>query len=220
MPRRLNPSFPTVRIQVSTKSGETVEEMTATTVLVRGGKIRRHKLELGKTTDLFFLQMPEGRHPLFISAPGFFERVEVVDFVHGVNPLLEISLEPARSPSFRPFNKLSERVRSIFTTSAKALGAGSAEGFYRRVGHVKKAAALNILAKMAHTPVDTKQSQRVLDYLSHVYEFRRDRMYVALKTGWESLEGHPQRSAGRPVSFPPGVGGPAQGLSLRQLQDG
>lgn len=182
MPRRLNPRLATVTLEVKAKTGETLEEVKASTALIRNGGIRRESLKLKKETHVFLWQMPEGRYPLFLSAPDFYEKALFVNFTKGVNPLLRIILEPVHTPQFLRFQQLSARLRTLFSRSVRRQGDGSSGAdVYAGLGHVKRAAALNILAKMANTKVTNTARHAVIDAVDHIYEFRRDRIYVELQ---------------------------------------
>ncbi|MDA2912516.1 hypothetical protein MYX77_00900 [Acidobacteriia bacterium AH_259_A11_L15] len=177
---KLDPKLATVRIAVKAKSGEKLEKIKATTAVVRQGWIRRKGLKFKKGTDFFFWQMPPGRHPLFLSAIDFYEKALFVDFVKGVNPLVIIILEPSHSASFRSFQKLSKQVRAIFDRSAQRTGGGSGEELYEALGSGRKAAALNILAKMQDTQFSVNSGATVIGAVDHIYKFQRDRIYVVV----------------------------------------
>ena len=177
---KLDPKLATVRIEVTTSSGEKLEMITAATAVVRQGKLRRIPLKLQTGTTFFFWQMPPGRSSLFVSAVDFYEAALFVDFVKGVNPLVPVVLTPVHYPSFPSFQELSLPVRAVFEKSAAATGAASGAGLFEHLSQDRKAAALNILAKMADTRAVAGGGPSVLDAVDHIYEFRRDRIHVGL----------------------------------------
>lgn len=177
---KLNPKLATVRVAATTKSGEKLDEIKASTAVIRRGRIRPKSLKLKKDTDFFFWQMPAGRYPLFVSAADFYEKALFVDFVKGVNKLVPVILEPIHDPVFRSFGKLSKRVRTVLENSAPALGVDSGPNLYDGLGRGRKAAALNILAKMADTPVPGNGGRAVAEAVEHIYEFRQNRIHAVL----------------------------------------
>ncbi|MCI0723264.1 MAG: hypothetical protein L0338_30525, partial [Acidobacteria bacterium] len=177
---KLDPKLATVRIEVTAGSGETPEDISAGTALIRQGKLQRTPLKLQKGTISFFWQMQPGRYPLFVSAEDFHEEAIFVDFVKGVTPLVHVLLTPVHNPRFPAFQELSQKVRTVFENSASVTGAASGAGLFEQLSRDRKAAALNILAKMADTHVVGTQGPSVLDAVDNVYEFRRDRVHALL----------------------------------------
>ncbi len=178
MAPQLNPQLPTVRIQVRGTDGLPVQDIDADAVVMTGNGLRAKSLDLLPQTNLFFLQMPEGRHGLLINAPGYHEAKRFVSFVKGVNPLVEIVLEPRRKPQFRPFDGLSAGVAAV-------LAASGADGqqVYDGLSAVRRAVVLNILAKMATTTVSAEDGEPLAQAAKSILEFKTDRVYLVLKKG-------------------------------------
>lgn len=184
MAPRLNPKLATVRIRARTDSGETLENLKAAVVNFnhRRGVFQTKPLNLKPRTNFFFLQMPEGRYMLILSAPDFYEITKRIEFEKRVNPLIEITLKPIHTPRFRKFLDLSQRVQQIFERSGET-ARKTGEELYRSLGHVKKAAALNILAKMTRTFPARGARPSIVEAVDHIYVFRQDRIYVQMKKG-------------------------------------
>ena len=73
-----------VRIMVMAKTGDPLDEVTASVAVVRAGSIRRKPIPKAKETTFFQLTMDVGERPVFVSAPGYYERARRVRFVAGV----------------------------------------------------------------------------------------------------------------------------------------
>lgn len=181
MAKRLDPRLATVTVVVKSVSGEKLEDIQASAAHIRNGRICLQPLKLKKETAVFFLQMPPGKHRLFVSAPDFDQEALFVEFIKEVHPTVTVTLQATHSPKFLPFEQLSSRVREIFDRSGGKQGLSSGNKLYNDLGHVKKATALNILAKMAATPVAANAGETVADSVDCIYRFRPDRIYAVLK---------------------------------------
>ncbi len=178
MAPQLNPQLPTVRIQVKGADGMPVQNIEADAILMGPNGLRSKSLNLSAQTNFFFLQMPEGRHGLLVNAPGYHEGKRFVSFVKGVNPLVEFVLEPKQQPQFRAFEGLSAEVARVFQASGP-----DGKQIYGGLSNVRKAVALNLLAKMAATSVSPDDAEPLAESVRSVQEFKTDRLYLLLKKG-------------------------------------
>lgn len=172
------------RIVVHSKTGERLADIKASIVLLRSGTIRRKKITLRSETVFFRLKMPVGSHTLFVSAPGYYEVAQSIDFIPDGEPFVQIVLESRHTPQFSTVAELSVTIRGVITrTAARQTPPRSAEAFFRGLSPMRKAAALNILAKMGSVLLGGPGSRTVLRDVDHIYKFYPDRVYVRLKQG-------------------------------------
>lgn len=70
----------------------------------------------------------------------------------------------------------------IFQHWAERQGVTPVNKLFAQLPQHKKAAALNILAKMAHVTIMDGTVKSVLSYVDHIYGFYQDRIYVRLNS--------------------------------------
>lgn len=178
--------LPSVLVSIKTKGGHAVENVKMSTVIPRGGTLRRRTVRPRKQADVYRIKMPQGTYPFLVSARFFLEEGDFLLFEKGILRRKQFKLEMKKKAAFRSFEELSRKVQGIFERSAVRAGADSAQRYYRKLGPVSKAAALNILAKMAHTPVIKRH--KVIDYVDHIYKYRPDRIFLRLTNKKSLLE--------------------------------
>ena len=168
-----------VMLYVRAKGGEPLPELKASTMVMRSGTLVRKKLPLGSTPPFFAkLEMEVGTHPIFVSAPGYYESVQRVAFSSSDTvPQVAIILESRHSAAFKAVSDLEADYRKVIRASARAMNKQPAAMFLRLPDRAK-AAALNILAKMNTVKFE---GRTVLSHMSHIEDFFADRVYVRLK---------------------------------------
>ena len=168
-----------VMLHVRALGGEPLPRLKASTMVVSGGRLARRKLPVRDEPPFVFkLEMEVGSHPVFVSAPGYYESVQQVKFSSSATvPDVAIILEPCHSARFKAVNKLAAHYRKVIVGSARARDVQPAAMFLRLADR-KKAAALNILAKMHTVKFEDKT---VLSHVSHIEKFHEDRVYVRLE---------------------------------------
>lgn len=176
------PAQASARILVRARSGEMLRQISASTAIIRGGAIVRKKIPLRPTTVYFRLVMPVGEHAIFVRAPGYYEAARRIRFVPGADPLEQIILESEHTAEFPELTALPDPLRDVFVRSARREGTSPPARFFQALPALKKAAALNILAKMGDTPAGD-DGATVLSHVDHVYDFYQDRIYVVLAPG-------------------------------------
>ena len=174
-----NTKMASARILVRPKAGDILEKISVHAAFITNGTIKRRKVPLKDKTRFFQLTMPIGHHAIPVKAPGYYEAVRRVRFERGLDDVVHIILESRHRPRFPRFDALPDSIKSILGDSKT----------YTTLPQRKKAAALNILAKMKATPiVGGTKPKSVLSYVEHIYEFFPDRIFVRLKHSADLLE--------------------------------
>ncbi len=129
----------------------------------RRGGIRRRRLVLDRERPHDYrLTMEVGDQTIFVTAPGYYENSKRIRVVSKATHPVDVILESRHSPVFRPVVQLSPPLRNILVNSADA---ESAEEMFLRLTDRKKAAALNILAKMHAVKLG---DQAVLEFVDQI----------------------------------------------------
>ena len=132
--------------------------------------------------------MEVGRHLLSIRSPGYHESTRFVDVSAAGNPqAVKIILESMHKPKFVEFREMDAALQPILKRSAKVRSSVGAGKMLRGMSEMKKAAMLNILAKMKDVDVGTARHKTVLGHVDRVCEVYQDRIYVQLKKGSKLL---------------------------------
>ena len=171
---------------VMAKTGDPLDELTASVAVVRAGSIRRKPIPKAKETTFFQLTMDVGERPVFVSAPGYYERARRVRFVSGVEPpLVRMMLDSKHTATFPAFENLSEPVQDILRRSVDRTPNDDGPPARKFLGltQLRRAGLLNILAKLAAVPVDDPDGDSVLDHVNNVYEWHQDRLFLNLTEG-------------------------------------
>ncbi len=150
------------RVAITAASGEPLTGVRVSTVILQRGAFRRHPIRLRPTTRVFRLRMPVGRQIVFASASDFYEQGATIQFRTDAEPTFRFALRPKHEPAFP--DAYSPKVQRIID-----------ESDLPRLGHVRRAAMLNILAKMGRVRVG---SQRVIEYVERIDHAFQDRLYV------------------------------------------
>lgn len=167
-----------VNLYVRARGGEPLPKLRASTMVKRGSRLCRRKLNVGAAPPHHFtLEMEVGEHTLFLSAPGYYEAAERVRFSARRTPRVDVVLEARHRPRFRPVGQLSPEVRRIIGNSAGGLDPGAT---FLRLTDRQKAGALNILAKMEAVKLGDRS---VLSFVDRIQKFAADRIYVRLVDG-------------------------------------
>ena len=116
--------------------------------------------------------MEVGDRTIFVTAPGYYEKAKRIRVGSKTTHDVDIILESRHSPVFRPVAQLSPILHTIFENSADE---EVAEAMFQRLTHRKKAAALNILAKMDAVKWD---GQAVLEFVDRIERFAPDRIHT------------------------------------------
>ena len=173
----------TVRVSIKSSAGKPLRNIEASTLIQRGNGFQREylKTKRGDLPNFFFLTMPVGKHPLIVSADWHKDKALFVDFVVGVNPLVEIELEPIYQPNFPTFDELSVAIQGILAETADTLAADSeiysADELWEDLADENKACALNLFAKMEQVRA---LKEPVLNSVLRVNKFQQDRLYLTL----------------------------------------
>ena len=167
-----------VSLYVRARGGEPLPKLRASTMVRRGSRLCRRKLNVDAAPPHYFtLEMEVGEHTVFVSAPGYYEATERIRFSARRTPRVDVVLEPRHRARFRPVGQLSRELRRIIGDSAGHLDAGA---MFLRLTDRQKAGALNVLAKMEAVKLGERS---VLSFVDRIEKFAADRIYVRLLDG-------------------------------------
>lgn len=169
------PRIGAVNLYARARGGEPLPRLRASTMVKRGSRLCRRKLNVDtKLPHYFTLEMEVGEHTVFVSAPGYYEAAQRIRFSASRTPQVNVVLEPRHRASFRPVGRLSREVNRIIRNSAGDLDAGA---MFLRLSNRQKAGALNVLAKMEAVRL---RDRSVLSFVDRIQKFAADRIYVRL----------------------------------------
>ncbi len=125
--------------------------------------------------------MEVGDQTMFVAAPGYYEKAKLIRVGSMTTHDVDIILESRHSPVFPSVANLSPPLRTIFENSVDE---ESAETMFLGLTDRKKAAALNILAKMDAVKLG---GPAVLEFVDRIESFAPDRIHARL-TGSNGMQ--------------------------------